>query len=139
MRYLLLFPGAFPGLALALSESDPAEVLDPMSSVYLIKLTLGLVIVVVSIFAIAWGFKRLNLSSHSANSQLQIIATLALGTRDRIVVLEVGDEQLLLGVSPGKIEKLHLLSKPLEISQGEAVSASFAQKLNQLMKQDKSA
>jgi flagellar protein FliO/FliZ len=57
------------------------------------------------------------------------------GTRDRILLLQVGEEQILVGLTPGRIEKLHVMSQPIEVAEGEQISTSFADKLNSLMSQ----
>jgi len=61
---------------------------------------------------------------------LQVLAQLALGARERIVVVQVGDEQLLVGVSPGGLRTLLVLSRPLRVEAGAAAPAgSFAQRI----------
>ena len=48
--------------------------------------------------------------------------------------LQVGNEQILVGLTPGRIEKLHTLAEPLPLpGEGEAATASFADKINRLM------
>lgn len=134
MRLLLSLLCSFPFAVLAQQESADIAAVDPLSSPYLAKLTGALLLVVFIIFGLAWLMKRFNLSQHSQNGLLRIIAGLPLGTRDRIVLLQVGEEQILLGLSPGRIQKLHTLSNPL-IHQHEEVSGSaFSQKLDQIMR-----
>ena len=65
---------------------------------------------------------------------IKIVAGVSIGTRDRIVLLQVGEEQILVGLTPGRIEKLHTLAEPLAIpGESPAASASFAEKINRLM------
>ena len=133
MRWFLTFLLYLPTSVLAQQESGNLAVGEPMSSPYLMKLTGGLLVVVLIIFGLAWLMKRFNLSQHSQNGLIKIIAGLPLGTRDRIVLLQVGEEQILLGLSPGRIRKLHTLSSPL-VDQLEPVSVStFSKKLDQIM------
>ena len=134
MRFLAVIFGCLPQLALAQAEQPSATVLEPLSSPYLLKLTGGLILVVVVIFALAWLVKKFNLAQQSHAGLIKIVAGVSIGTRDRIVLLQVGEEQILVGLTPGRIEKLHTLAEPLALS-GESPMAttSFAEKINRLM------
>lgn len=87
---------------------------EPLSSSYLLKLTGGLIVVVAVIFLVAWLIKKMNLTPQSHTGLIKVIAGLNLGTRERIVLLEVGGEQILVGLCPGRMEKLHTLTTPLD-------------------------
>jgi len=132
MRWLLLLTGLFSSAVLAESKLDTTP-LEPLSIPYLLKLTGGLLLVVTVIFVLAWLVKKFNLNQQSHNGLIRIIAGLSIGTRDRIVLLQVGEEQILVGLTPGRIEKLHTLSQPLEAPEGQLATSSFAAKLNRAM------
>lgn len=133
MRCLLLPIYLFSEVLLAQSENQASMPLEPMSSPYLLKLTGGLLVIVALIFLLAWLLKKFNLNQQSHSGLIRIIAGLSIGTRDRIVLLQVGEEQILVGLTPGRIEKLHTLAQPLEAPGVQAVSGSFASKINRLM------
>jgi flagellar protein FliO/FliZ len=82
---------------------------------------------------VAWLLKRTNRFHTSANGQLKIIAGLALGARERIVLVQVGEQQLLVGITPQQIQTLHVLDKPIDSEETTPVSASFAENLNQAL------
>lgn len=133
MRWIFTLLLSLPLSVLAQKAADTQTPIEPLSSAYLLKLTGGLLLVLVVIFLFAWVVRKFNLTQQSRSGLLRIVAGLNLGTRDRIVLLQVGDEQVLLGLSPGRIEKLHVLANPLECEPDGAVTPAFAQKLNQLM------
>ena len=133
MRALLACIWLFPCALLAQGEPAAESPLEPMSSPYLAKLVGGLVLVVAAIFVLAWLVKKFNLNQHSQGGLIRVIAGLSIGTRDRIVLLQVGDEQILVGLTPGRIEKLHTLERPLEAPRTSPPGGSFAAKLNRLM------
>jgi flagellar protein FliO/FliZ len=58
---------------------------------------------------------------------------LALGPRERIVLVRVGDSQVLLGVAPGSVVGLTPLATPISIKSA-AVGSAFADRLRELMK-----
>ena len=126
MRYLgffLLFVGG-SALAQGAADADPVVTSD-----YLLRLILGLAFIVVLIFVLARFVTRFNFNQGGGNGALKIIAGLPTGARDRIVLLQVGEEQIVLGLTPGRIEKLHALSVPVETGQETVVPGNFARKL----------
>ncbi len=132
MRPLLSLLFCLPTMVKAQQASSTIAVVDPLSTSYLMKLTGGLILVVVIIFCFAWLLKRLKLTQQAQNGLLKVVAGLPLGTRERIVVLQVGEEQILLGLSPGRIEKLHTLTEPLVVDQQQVITP-FAEKLQGLI------
>ena len=73
------------------------------------------------------------------NSQvIRYLGGIAVGQRERVVLIEVGGTQLLIGVAPGRVEKLHKLDTPIEVN--TALSSSpFAQKLADLVNKKESS
>jgi len=136
MRWFLLLIFALPAELLAQQASSDIAMVEPLSTSYLMKLTGGLILVVAAIFCLAWVLKRLKLTQHSQHGLLKIVAGLPLGTRDRIIVLQVGEEQLLLGLSPGRIEKLHTLASPLVDQDDQSAMTPFAEKLQGLLNRE---
>lgn len=137
MRRIGLLIIILPTNLMAESLTQQAAAIDPVSPTYMMKLTLGLVAVVAIIFAIAWMLKRFNLTQQSQSGIIKIIAGLPLGTRDRIVLLQVGNDQILVGLSPGRMEKLHTLSDPVIAEESNKFQTSFAQRINELMNKDR--
>jgi flagellar protein FliO/FliZ len=84
---------------------------------------------------LAWLLKRTNNLQSSANGQLKIIAGLPLGTRERVVLIEAGNEQILVGVTPQQIQTLHVLKSPIDTSVENGKNHSFSDKLKQIMQQ----
>ncbi|MGX5731766.1 flagellar biosynthetic protein FliO [Pseudoxanthomonas beigongshangi] len=75
----------------------------------------GLILVLGLILGLAWLLKRLPGAGLGLrpNDQLRVVTSLSVGTKERLLVVEVGGEQLLVGVSPGGIATLHRLPEPL--------------------------
>lgn len=133
MRWLTLLLIHWPAELLAQPADVASTAMDPISPSYLMKLTAGLLVVVALIFFFAWLMKRLNLTQQSNGGILRIVAGLPVGTRDRIVLLQVGEEQVLVGLSPGRMEKLHTMSRLVTAEETTVTLTPFAQKLNDLM------
>lgn len=123
---LLSFAGWAPAAFAAKAVSSPNAGLgvpagaDPFGVGSLGQFVLGLVVVVGVILALAWVLRRMNHVQGSVQGRLRILAGLSLGSRERVVLLQVGEEQILLGVAPGRVSRLHVLQQPLEPGSGQA-------------------
>lgn len=97
--------------------------------------TIGsLLLVLVLIVFLAWLLRRMKLPGVSGGDNgLQIVRQVVVGQRERIVLVQVGDEQLLIGVTPQNISMLTKLETPLPVSAG-AGNGEFAQQLGKLLK-----
>jgi flagellar protein FliO/FliZ len=91
----------------------------------------ALAMVIGLILALAWIAKRMpGLRGGAGSNALRIVGSLALSPRERLVVVAVGETQLVLGVGAAGTRTLHTLSEPLPVAQAAAPSA-FAQVLAQ--------
>ncbi len=82
---------------------------------YIVQVLLSLLLVVGVIVLLSYLVKRLNLQSRAGSGAVRIISVVSIGAKDKLLLVEVGEEQLLLGSSPGNVQKLHLLEKPIDI------------------------
>jgi len=111
------------------------KVPDPISFESVSQLLLGLLLVVSLIFALAWAFRRANFVP-GQGSGMRVVASLALGARERAVLVQCGEKQLLLGVSQGSVNLLAQFDEPV-IDPQAAPSGDFANKLAQMLQQRK--
>lgn len=102
-----------------------------------ISIFLSLVLVIAIIFALAFIMRRFNVTQ-AGNGQMKVVASMMAGTKEKIMVIEVGDEQYLLGITAHNINHLATLNTPLE-SKVKTTSfdgkTGFQQKLVQAMAQ----
>lgn len=71
----------------------------------------GLGIVLALIAGAAALLKRVTPGRFSANTLLKPVATLAVGPRERVVVIEMGETWLVLGITSNSVTTLHTLPK----------------------------
>lgn len=119
LRKLSLMGGLFSPLVLAeeAAKAPTSTVLaDNNMTANLLQTSLGLLVVLAVIAAAAWGVKRFGHLRMGVQGQMKIVGGVSLGTRERVVLLQVGEQQLLLGVAPGQIRTLHVLNEPLSES-----------------------
>lgn len=113
---------SFPALAAGAPELD-------------LLTTFGSLIVVIAIiFGLAWLLKKMRLPAMGNQKGLSIIRQIPVGTRERIAVIKVGDEQFLVGITPQAINLISRLDHPIDDEQME--NSQFANQFTQLLKKN---
>lgn len=103
----------------------------------------GLLLVVGLIFGFAFLARKLNLTQFGQTKGMKIIAGLSLSAREKVVLVQVGDKQVLLGVAPGNVNLLQVFDDPVlapeaassrTSSNAPDITSEFAQKLSEILK-----
>ena len=97
------------------------------------EVAFALIVVLAAIFVVAWVVRRMRLVGNKVGGAIDILANVQLGQKERAVLLKVGGTQILLGVAPGQVRTLHVLTTPLELARpaaGEEARPSFRALLN---------
>ncbi|KNX76766.1 flagellar assembly protein FliO [Pseudomonas sp. 250J] len=103
----------------------------------LAQTVIGLLLVVGLIFFLAWLLRRMQGSAQQGAQVIEVIGTRAIGPRDRLLLVQVGKEQILIGHTPGSIEALHVLAEPVDVpASARQATPEFAQRLLELMGKD---
>ncbi|SOQ08213.1 flagellar biosynthetic protein FliO [Pseudomonas syringae group genomosp. 3] len=132
-----------PSLAWAVepvAQAAPAQVANTVSGGMggqVMQLLFGLIVVVGLIFVLAWVMRRVQRVGPNNGQVIELVSTRALGSRDRLVLVQIGNEQVLLGITPGRITPLHVLKEPVHVPVREQTTPEFAQRLMELMGKDK--
>ncbi|GAB2690238.1 hypothetical protein GCM10027170_22420 [Aliiglaciecola aliphaticivorans] len=114
-----------------LSKSAFAQVESLSNPTSVVSIFLSLLLVIVIVVVLALLMRRFNVTA-TGNGQLQVVASMVAGTRERIMVIEVGDEQHLVGVTATNINHLAKLEHALE-KPSNSTSDSFKDKLTQAL------
>lgn len=108
----------------------------PVSTSALLETLLGLFVVLACIAFLAWLLRRTGRFQTTENGEMKIITSLALGPRERAVLLQVGEQQILVGVTSQHVQTLHILETPVNTTTIKNNSnTSFAEKFQQVMQQ----
>lgn len=142
-------------LGASVSETNPVEKIQPVvpvttvqksvaagsqvpkisSGASLLNLALGLVLILLLIFALAWLARRMGQGGMLSNSHIKVMAAMPLGTRERLLVVDVAGQQLLLGITATQINTLHVFAEPV-IDKNQAMGHSeFGKKLIAILQQ----
>lgn len=121
MRCLLVGMMAIPGTAAGQESSA-------LSGAVNMIFALGLVLLI--IVGLAWVMRRTQSAVLGRTSPLRMVGTLAVGPRERIVVVEISSTWLVVGVAPGRVQSIATVEKgtmPVESAAGS--SESFAARM----------
>ena len=143
MKWLL---GGLLALPLSVLAAEPlanataaaAPVVGSSIGGQLTQLVLGLLLVLGLIFALAWLLRRVQQAGPRQGQVIELISSRALGARDRLVLVQVGTEQILLGLTPGRITPLHVLKEPVQLPDTtQPATPEFAKRLMEVLGQQK--
>ncbi len=109
------------GVAAAEEKAAPVLAADPLASSG--KVAMFLVLVVGMIFLLAWLVNKTRAGQWAGQTgKLKMLAVLPLGTKEKIAVIQAGDQQLVVGITAHQITTLATLDTPLEVSENQPVS-----------------
>jgi flagellar protein FliO/FliZ len=94
-----------------------------------------LILVLGLMLAAAWLLKKFNATGVNTGSTVKIISGIAVGNRERIMVIEVADQWIVVGVTASNINALATMPRQEIPAQTETpnLSANFANRLKQFI------
>ena len=98
------------GVARAAETAVPATPPSAVGAGSMLQFAFGLMVVLGLIVAAGWFMKRFQVGPSAAGT-VKVIAGASVGQRERVVVVEVGDNWLVLGVAPGRVNALHTMPR----------------------------
>jgi flagellar protein FliO/FliZ len=99
-----------------------------------VQMLLGLGVIIGFIFITVWLIKRVGVMNYHGVGLMKIKSCLPLSNKEKIFLIEAGDEQLLIGVAPGFVGLIKTLDKPIVAPLPETpVSSLFAEKLKSIL------
>lgn len=110
-----------------------AQPASPLSVSSVAQLTLSLVAIVGLILAISWALKRFKLAGPRGSGEIAVLDELAVGPRERIMLIRVGGSQVLVGVGAAGMVALTPLATPIALT-GAPAAPLFADRLREFMK-----
>ena len=109
----LLLAGVYLSAAAALPTvptvaAEPARAAS-FGAAGLLQAGMGLAFVVAMIFGCAWVARRFGLQQTGSGRLLKIVSSAMVGQRERVVVVEIGGQWLVVGVAAGQVRALHTM------------------------------
>ncbi|MCL4721914.1 MAG: flagellar biosynthetic protein FliO [Gammaproteobacteria bacterium] len=76
-----------------------------------IRMVIGLAVVLGLLGVTAWASRRFRVGARLQGGAIEVVSGISLGARERVVVLRVNGEQVLVGISPAGLRTLHVLNR----------------------------
>jgi flagellar biosynthetic protein FliO len=95
----------------------------------LLQTLFALIVVLAVLGGLAWFLKRYGPKAGGGSANLRIVGSLNLGGRERLLVVEVGNQWIVVGASPGRVNALATMPKQEGI-EGTAALAQHAPSAN---------
>jgi flagellar protein FliO/FliZ len=127
----VLFLFALPAAG---ADTTPAPALSPVSVGGLVQVVFALLLVLAAIGFFAWLLRRVS-PGYSAAGGLKVVGGVMVGPRERVVVVEVGDTWLLLGVASGGVSLVHSMARPPQAPSAPSTHPQFSRLLEQVVRQ----
>jgi flagellar protein FliO/FliZ len=105
--FALLFLFCSPLLQAAEATTEVAKVEPGVSSAGMFQAFLALAFIVGLLFVLAFVARKFLSGNAFGQGKLKLLGGLALGPRERIVLVQAGDDLLVVGIVPGQIRTLH--------------------------------
>lgn len=93
----------------------------------LLRVVLSLAGIVAMIFVAGWLTRRAQARVRPGGRKIRVIETMPVGVKEKVMLMEVGGTQLLVGASPSGLRTLHVLATPIveDASASPAAPQSF--------------
>lgn len=141
MRFVIyFFIITIPELVFAAEQKQITSLTnEPIGISNYIQMFFGLFVIVVVIFGMAWLMRRMGNINRMSSTDLKVLGGLSVGQRERVVLVQAGDTQILVGVAPGQVRLLHVMEESIITSPPESfkTSSSFSEKLYTAIKSRK--
>src|SRR3569832_1478684 len=106
-----------PALAYApplFAQTEVAKTrVDPMSAEYVVKTAVGMIVWIGIIAALAWLVRRIGKLNGLMSVEGKILSSLSLGAREKIVLVQVGEEQFQLRATQQQINRIARIKSPV--------------------------
>jgi flagellar protein FliO/FliZ len=83
-----------------------AAAVEPVRSGHVLQVVTGLIIVLILIAVASWGARRLHTPRGPGQGHIRVIQGLSVGSREKLLLVEVGEQRVLIGMSPGRMQAL---------------------------------
>lgn len=110
MRSFPLTAALLPALLTLVTA--PAWAAEPAPSAgNLMQVLLGLTAVLALMAGAAWLLKRFGVAGVAGNNVARVVGGVSVGNRERVVVVEIGDQWIVVGVAPGRVNALSTMAR----------------------------
>lgn len=113
-RFFLILFIFLPAMGFA---AEAPGVATPSTFGSLVQVVLALLLVLAAIAGSAWLLRRFGPSQIGPGGALRVLGGVMVGQRERLMLVEVGETWLIVGVAPGRVTAVHSMPRPAQTEQ----------------------
>lgn len=113
-RMLAAGLGLLSSMTVAAAPDQAAQPIPVSPLAGSLHMLFGLGVVLALIALVAWLLRRFAPGQVAGHGNLRVVAAVAVGPKERVVLVDVEETRLVLGVAPGLVTKLHEMPRPAE-------------------------
>jgi len=98
-----------------------------------LELFFALIFVLALIVVLSIVFKKINILPGQGNEFISVLGSKHISNKERLMLIQIGDDQVLLGMSHGGIRKLHKLSRNISIDSIAQSKGAGGQKFKEIL------
>ncbi|HEY8023037.1 MAG TPA: flagellar biosynthetic protein FliO [Burkholderiaceae bacterium] len=114
LRLLSALAASLAASGTALAADQPSMALD------LFKVLFGLLVVLGAMAGVLWLLKRAGVGRPQAGGVVKVVGGVSVGNRERVLVLEIADQWIVVGVAPGRVSALANLPRQEQVAPVDA-------------------
>lgn len=124
-----MLPESLNSSTLAIDATPALQTPPGLGGGDVLGMGISMLIVIAVIVVLGWLYSRSRLNGGGSSDVINVVASRALGPKERLLVVEVAEQQLLLGMTASGVRTLHVFEKPVCVADKAAQSSGFATRL----------
>jgi flagellar protein FliO/FliZ len=117
------------------SANAAAFVAPVIDATQVAEFGVSLIVVIAAILLVGWLYSRLRVGSVRGGDQINVVASRPLGPKERLLVVEVAGQQLLVGMTASQLQTLHVFEAPVVKAGKTAPDNGFAGRLRTALRE----
>ena len=108
--------------------------MEPLSFGSIVQVFAGLSAVLLLFGTIVFVLKRMGNFSSNTGGKMQVVDGVSVSARDRVLLIQVGEKQVLIGVSPSGISRITTFDEPVISPEENTTENGFSRQLQKQLK-----
>lgn len=113
MRFLFVMLTLVSAPAVAQDAAPVVSASSLFTGDYLLQVVGSFAVVILLLISVLVLLRRFNGVSSQMSGNMRVLSSVGVGQRERVVLVQVGEDQILVGVGPGNVRKIHAFDKPV--------------------------
>jgi len=110
-------------------DQEPIQSIAPVGVPSVLGFGASLVLVIATILLVGWLYSRMQGGVVGTSNVINILASQSLGSKEKIVLVEVGSKQIVVGMTSSNLQTLHVFDEPVVSGAERSSNSAFAERL----------